>query len=223
MKLPDGSTVTADNPQLAHAGRLVPSGASLDDAAGQAQITVLPRAPRSMSQSPQSAEADGLCAFHRSPSDGAGQRQGLVERAGHPVEEMPTGPNFLAGLGVPQVQTAPCSNRAGGANWVSIYRRTGLKCECGSPGRSSELRRRAEVHAQAIDQIVAARADNRADDDRGANRVRCHQVRRLRSTMLRPARDAALAREQRRHEQMRMPAWPRPPSERIGAERTGRA
>ena len=42
MKLPDGSTVTADSPQLAHAGRLVLQGASFEDAAGQSQMTVLP-------------------------------------------------------------------------------------------------------------------------------------------------------------------------------------
>ncbi|KUH91836.1 DUF4226 domain-containing protein [Mycobacterium sp. IS-1556] len=112
VKLPDGSTVTADNPQLAHAGRLVLEGASLDDAAGQAQITVLPPgAPVNEPVSPSQLKLMDYAQFtdHRVMALGNGKvwLNGQVT----PVEEMPTGPNFL-GWARPQVQTAPAAPAA---------------------------------------------------------------------------------------------------------------
>ena len=67
----------------------------------------------------------------------------------------------------------------------------------------SELRRRAEVHAQAIDQIVAARADNeRMTTEAQTLGPLYHQVKASVNEVA-AKRDAALASEQRRHEQMR--------------------
>ncbi|NTY62517.1 DUF4226 domain-containing protein [Mycolicibacterium sphagni] len=107
VKLPDGSTVTADSPQLAHAGRLVLGGANLDDAAGQAQVTVLPPgAPVNDPVSPSQLRLMDYAQFtdHRVVALGNGKvwLNGQVT----PVEQMPTGPNFL-GWARPQVQTAP--------------------------------------------------------------------------------------------------------------------
>jgi hypothetical protein len=107
VKLPDGSTVAAESPQLAHAGRLVLDGASLDDAAGQAQITVLPPgAPVHDPVSPSQLKVMDYAQFtdHRVMALGNGKAwlNGQVT----PVEEMPTGPNFL-GWARPQIQTAP--------------------------------------------------------------------------------------------------------------------
>jgi hypothetical protein len=112
VKLPDGSTVTADSPQLAHAGRLVLEGASLDDAAGQAQVTVLPPgAPVNEPVSPSQLKLMDYGQFtdHRVMALGNGKvwLNGQVT----PVEEMPTGPNFL-GWARPQTQTAPAAPAA---------------------------------------------------------------------------------------------------------------
>lgn len=109
VKLPDGSTVTADNPQLAQAGRLVLGGASLDDAAGQSQITVLPPgAPVNEPVSPSQLKMMDYAQFtdHRVMALGNGKvwLNGQVT----PVEQMPTGPNFL-GWARPQIQTAPAA------------------------------------------------------------------------------------------------------------------
>jgi hypothetical protein len=112
VKLPDGSTVTAESPQLAHAGRLVLEGASLDDAAGQAHITVLPPgAPVNDPVSPSQLRMMDYAQFtdHRVMALGNGKvwLNGQVT----PVEEMPTGPNFL-GWARPQIQTAPAAPAA---------------------------------------------------------------------------------------------------------------
>ncbi|MCV7372104.1 DUF4226 domain-containing protein [Mycolicibacterium arabiense] len=116
VKLPDGSTATADSPQLAHAGRLVVEGASLDDAAGQAQITVLPPgAPVNEPVSPSQLKLMDYAQFtdHRVMALGSGKvwLNGQVT----PVEEMPTGPNFL-GWARPQVQTSPAATVLAGAH-----------------------------------------------------------------------------------------------------------
>ena len=116
VKLPDGSTVTAENPQLAHAGRLVLEGASLDDAAGQAQVTVLPPgAPVNEPVSPSQLKMMDYAQFtdHRVMALGGGKvwLNGQVT----PVEEMPTGPNFL-GWARPQIQTAPSATVLAGAH-----------------------------------------------------------------------------------------------------------
>lgn len=67
----------------------------------------------------------------------------------------------------------------------------------------SELRRRAEVHAQAIDQIQAARADNeRMTTEAQTLGPLYHQVKASINEVA-AKRDAALASEQRRHEEMR--------------------
>ena len=67
----------------------------------------------------------------------------------------------------------------------------------------AELRRRAEVHAQAIDQIVAARADNeRMTSEAQTLGPLYHQVKASVNDVA-AKRDAALASEQQRHEQMR--------------------
>lgn len=115
VKLPDGSTVTADSPQLAHAGRLVLEGASLDDAAGQAQVTVLPPgAPVNEPVSPSQLKMMDYAQFtdHRVMALGGGKvwLNGQVT----PVEQMPTGPNFL-GWARPQTQTAPPATVLAGA------------------------------------------------------------------------------------------------------------
>ncbi|MCH9729729.1 MAG: ESX-1 secretion-associated protein [Actinomycetia bacterium] len=66
-----------------------------------------------------------------------------------------------------------------------------------------ELRRRAEQHAQAIDQIKAARADNeRMTSEASTLGPLYHQVRASVSEVT-SMRDSALASEQLRHEQMR--------------------
>ncbi|MDT5078144.1 MAG: hypothetical protein QOJ80_2781 [Mycobacterium sp.] len=116
VKLPDGSTVTADSPQLAHAGRLVVGGASLDDAAGQAQVTVLPPgAPVNEPVSPSQLKLMDYAQFtdHRVMALGGGKvwLNGQVT----PVEQMPTGPNFL-GWARPQIQTAPSATVLAGAH-----------------------------------------------------------------------------------------------------------
>ena len=116
VKLPDGSTVTAESPQLAHAGRLVLEGANLDDAAGQAQVTVLPPgAPVNEPVSPNQLKLMDYAQFtdHRVMALGGGKvwLNGQVT----PVEEMPTGPNFL-GWARPQVATAPAATVLAGAH-----------------------------------------------------------------------------------------------------------
>lgn len=116
VKLPDGSTVTAESPQLAHAGRLVLEGASLDDAAGQAQVTVLPPgSPVNEPVSPSQLKLMDYAQFtdHRVMALGGGNvwLNGQVT----PVEEMPTGPNFL-GWARPQVATAPAATVLAGAH-----------------------------------------------------------------------------------------------------------
>ena len=65
------------------------------------------------------------------------------------------------------------------------------------------LRRQAEFHAQAIDQIRAARADNeRMNSDAETLGPLYHQVRASIHAVTR-ARDQALASQQQRHQQMR--------------------
>ena len=67
----------------------------------------------------------------------------------------------------------------------------------------AELRRRAEQHALAIDQIKAARADNgRMVSEAQTLGPLYHQVRASINEAT-SKRDSALASEQRRHEQMR--------------------
>jgi small-conductance mechanosensitive channel len=67
----------------------------------------------------------------------------------------------------------------------------------------AELRRLAEVHAQAIDQIKAARADNeRMTSEAQTLGPLYHQVKAATDDVA-AKRDAALASEQARHEQMR--------------------
>jgi hypothetical protein len=107
VKLPDGSTVIADRPQLAHFGRLVLEGASVDDAAGQAKVTVLPAsAPVTDPVSPSQLRFGDYAQFtdHRVMALGGGKvwSEGQVTA----IDQMPTGPNFL-GWARPQVETAP--------------------------------------------------------------------------------------------------------------------
>ena len=116
VKLPDGSTVVADSPQLAHVGRLVLEGASVDDAAGQAQVSVLPAgAPVTEPVSPSQLRFGDYAQFtdHRVMALGGGKvwSEGQVT----PVDQMPTGPNFL-GWARPQVQTAPAATVLAGAH-----------------------------------------------------------------------------------------------------------
>lgn len=67
----------------------------------------------------------------------------------------------------------------------------------------AELRRRAEVHAQAIDEIRAARADNqRMISEAETLGPLYHQVK-VSVNVVANQRDQALAGEQQRHEQMR--------------------
>lgn len=67
----------------------------------------------------------------------------------------------------------------------------------------AELRRRAEVHAQAIDEIKAARADNeRMTTEAQTLGPLYHQVKAA-TNQVAAQRDAALASEQQRHEKMR--------------------
>jgi hypothetical protein len=116
VKLPDGSTVIADSPQLAHVGRLVLEGASVDDAAGQAQVSVLPAgAPVTEPVSPSQLRFGDYAQFtdHRVMALGAGKvwTEGQVTA----VDQMPTGPNFL-GWARPQVHTAPTATVLAGAH-----------------------------------------------------------------------------------------------------------
>ncbi len=116
VKLPDGSTVVADSPQLAHVGRLVLEGASVDDAAGQAQVSVLPAgAPVTAPVSPSQLRFGDYAQFtdHRVMALGGGKvwSEGQVT----PVDQMPTGPNFL-GWARPQVQAAPAPTVLAGAH-----------------------------------------------------------------------------------------------------------
>jgi hypothetical protein len=67
----------------------------------------------------------------------------------------------------------------------------------------ADLRRRAEVHAQAVDEIKAARADNqRMVTEAQTLGPLYHQVKAATNDVA-AKRDAALASEQRRHEEMR--------------------
>lgn len=67
----------------------------------------------------------------------------------------------------------------------------------------TELRQRAEVHAQAIDQIKAARADNeRMQSEAQTLGPLYHQVKASVDEVA-ARRDAALASEQARHEKIR--------------------
>lgn len=67
----------------------------------------------------------------------------------------------------------------------------------------AELRRRAEVHAQAIDEIKAARADNeRMTSEAQTLGPLYHQVK-ASVNVVATQRDQALASEQQRHEKMR--------------------
>lgn len=67
----------------------------------------------------------------------------------------------------------------------------------------AELRRRAEVHAQAIDEITAARADNeRMTSEAQALGPLYHQVKASVNEVA-TMRDQALASEQQRHQRMR--------------------
>ncbi len=109
VKLPDGSTVSAANPQLAQASRLVLGGSSFDDAAGQTRITVLPPgAPVNDPVSPSQLKLMDYAQFtdHRVMALGGGKvwLNGQVT----PIEQMPTGPNFL-GWARPQVETVPAA------------------------------------------------------------------------------------------------------------------
>ena len=115
VKLPDGETVTADSPQLAHAGRLHLEGASLEDAAGQAQVNLLPAgAPVTEPVSPKQLHFGDYAQFtdHRvmalSPS-----KVWLGGQVTN-IDQMPTGPNFL-GWARPQVQTTPAATVLAGA------------------------------------------------------------------------------------------------------------
>lgn len=116
VELPDGSTAVAESPQLAHAGRLVLDGASLDDAAGQAKLTMLPAgAPVSEPVSPSQLRLMDYAQFtdHRVMALG-GDKVWLNGQV-TPTSEMPTGPNFL-GWARPQVLTAPSATVLAGAN-----------------------------------------------------------------------------------------------------------
>lgn len=115
VTLPDGSTITADSPQLAHAGRLVLEGASLDDAAGQAKITVLPPgAPVNDPVSPSQLKLMDYAQFTDHRVIALGNDKIWLNGQVTPVEEMPTGPNFL-GWARPQVQPAPAATVLAGA------------------------------------------------------------------------------------------------------------
>ena len=116
VELPDGSTAAAESPQLAYAGRLVLDGASLDDAAGQAKLSMLPAgAPVSEPVSPSQLRLMDYAQFtdHRVMALG-GDKVWLNGQV-TPASEMPTGPNFL-GWARPQVETAPSATVLAGAN-----------------------------------------------------------------------------------------------------------
>lgn len=116
VKMPDGSTVSADNPQLAHVGRIHLEGASFDDAAKQAQVTLLPAgAPVAEPVSPGQLRFGDYAQFtdHRVMALGTGKvwLGGRVTA----IEEMPTGPNFL-GWARPEVQPASATTVLAGAH-----------------------------------------------------------------------------------------------------------
>ncbi|MCH9729728.1 MAG: DUF4226 domain-containing protein [Actinomycetia bacterium] len=116
VELPDGSTIAAESPQLAHVGRLVVDGTNLDDAAAQAQVTLLPAgSPVSEPVSPSQLQPMDYAQFtdHRVMALG-GDKVWLNGQV-TPVSEMPTGPNFL-GWARPQVQSAPAATVLAGAN-----------------------------------------------------------------------------------------------------------
>jgi len=116
VELPDGSTAAAESPQLAHAGRLVLDGASIDDAAGQAKLSMLPAgAPVSEPVSPSQLRLMDYAQFtdHRVMALG-GDKVWLNGQV-TPASEMPTGPNFL-GWARPEVETAPSATVLAGAN-----------------------------------------------------------------------------------------------------------
>ena len=116
VELPDGSTAVAESPQLAHAGRLVLDGASLDDAAGQAKLSMLPAgAPVREPVSPSQLRLMDYAQFtdHRVMALG-GDKVWLNGQV-TPASEMPTGPNFL-GWARPQVETVPSATVLAGAS-----------------------------------------------------------------------------------------------------------
>lgn len=107
VKLPDGSTVTADNAALAKAGRAVLGGTSIDDAYQQAGMTLSP--PGSPVTSPVSP---GRLAFgdigqytdHRVMALSGSKV--WVNGQVTPLEQLETGPNFL---GWERPPTAPAA------------------------------------------------------------------------------------------------------------------
>lgn len=110
VELPDGSTARDINPQLARMGKLVLEGASLDDAASQAQVNLLPAgSPVTEPVSPGQLRFGDYAQFtdHRVMALGGGKLWSGGQVVA--VDEMPTGPNFLA-WARPQVQPAPAAS-----------------------------------------------------------------------------------------------------------------
>jgi len=116
VELPDGSTAAAESPQLAHASRLVLDGASLDDAAGQAKLSMLPAgAPVSEPVSPSQLRLMDYAQFTDHRVMALGDDKVWLNGQVTPASEMPTGPNFL-GWARPEVETAPSATVLAGAN-----------------------------------------------------------------------------------------------------------
>lgn len=117
VKLPDGNTVTVDNPAVAKAGRAVLEGASIDDAYQQAGIALSPPgSPVTAPVSPsQLAFGDiGQYTDHRVMALGGAKV--WVNGQVTPLEQLETGPNFL---GWEHPPAAPASGGAVPASAVA--------------------------------------------------------------------------------------------------------
>ena len=96
VRLPDGTSVSADSPALAKAGRAVLAGANIDDAYQQAGITLsAPGTPVSSPVSPSQLVFGDVGQFtdHRVMALGAGKV--WVNGQVSPLDQLDTGPNFL--------------------------------------------------------------------------------------------------------------------------------
>jgi Domain of unknown function (DUF4226) len=96
VKLPDGSTVTVDNPAVAKAGRAVLGGASIDDAYQQAGIPLSPPgSPVTAPVSPSRLAFGDIGQYTDHRAMALGGSKVWVNGQVTPLEQLETGPNFL--------------------------------------------------------------------------------------------------------------------------------
>lgn len=96
VKLPDGSTVTVDNPAVAKAGRAVLEGANINDAFQQAGIPLSPPGtPVTAPVSPSRLAFGDIGQYTDHRVMALGGSKAWVNGQVAPLEQLETGPNFL--------------------------------------------------------------------------------------------------------------------------------